>query len=187
MPQLVLPDPCVVLLVGPAGAGKSTFAARHFPPDAILSSDALREAIAGDAADQRATGPAFSALHRALDRRLAAGRLAIVDATNLTASARSSIRRIAGRRGVPVVAIVFDLPAELVRRQNAGRTGRVVPDDVVTRHLDALAAARAAGAFQREAYALVIRLADAAAVAGISVRFAPPGAGRPADPPQPQG
>src|SRR3972149_3902672 len=108
--ELRVPDPSVVLRGGAAGAGKSTFAARHFPASAVLSSDALRAAIAGDAADQSATRRAFTALHRALDRRLAAGLLTVVDATNVTAAARRTIRRAAARHGAPVVAIELDLP-----------------------------------------------------------------------------
>src|SRR6185369_12277405 len=56
---VLLPEPCLVILIGAAGAGKSTLAARLFAPDAILSSDALREVVAGDATDQRATKVAF--------------------------------------------------------------------------------------------------------------------------------
>ena len=70
--SLTLPDPSMVVLIGAAGSGKSTLAAAHFAPDEILSSDAFREVIAGDARDQRATGAAFRALGRALERRLAA-------------------------------------------------------------------------------------------------------------------
>lgn len=182
MPELVLPDPCVVLLVGPAGAGKSTFAARHFRPEAIFSSDALREAIAGDAADQRASGPAFRALHRALDRRLASGRAAVVDATNLTTAGRADVRRIAARHAVPVVALVLDLPEAVVRARNAGRAGRVVPDEVVTRHLASLAAAMTRGAFQAEGYTKVVSLTDPATIDRLTIRLVPAVGGAPAGP-----
>ena len=174
MSELAIPDPCVVLLVGAAGAGKSTFAARHFCPDAILSSDALREAIAGQAADQSATKAAFAALHRALDRRLAAHRLTVVDATNVTAKARLAIRRIAARYHVPVVAILLDLPADLVHRRNAARRERPVPAGVVSRHLDVLSAAVAGGSLAIEGYAAVIRLVDPDEVDRLTVRLVPP-------------
>ena len=52
---LSIPDPSLVVLIGAAGSGKSTFAARHFAPGEVLSSDAYRALIAGDPADQRAT------------------------------------------------------------------------------------------------------------------------------------
>ncbi|MEV0568074.1 hypothetical protein [Dactylosporangium sp. NPDC050588] len=39
---LTLPEPCVVVLVGPGGAGKSTWAEARFAADRIVSSDRLR-------------------------------------------------------------------------------------------------------------------------------------------------
>jgi predicted kinase len=163
----------VVLLVGAAGSGKSTFARRHFPADAIISSDSFREAIAGDAADQRHNGPVFKALHRALEGRLAAGRLAVIDATNLTAAARREIRERARLTGTPVIAIVFDLPAEVVRRQNAARPGRHVPDAIVERHLARLAVTLDRGTLEAEGYARVVALRDPAEVAQLSIRLIP--------------
>ena len=171
MAELLLPDPCVVLLVGAAGVGKSTFAARHFRPEAILSSDALRAAIAGDAADQRATRPAFAALHRALDRRLAAGLVAVIDATNLTRAARAAVRRIAAGHAVPVVAIILDLPEAVVRQRNAARTGRVVPNEVITRHLAELRRSLLPGGLTAEGYLRVVRLADPEEVEALRIRL----------------
>jgi protein phosphatase len=123
-----------VVLVGPAGSGKSTFAARHFAPDEVLSSDAYRAIIAGNAADQRATKPAFAALHRELARRLAAARFVVVDATNVERHARAALLRRARAAALPAAAIVFDLPTALVQERNARRS-RVVDPLVVTAHL----------------------------------------------------
>lgn len=133
--MLRLPDPSLVVLVGASGAGKSTFAARWFAPGEILSSDAFRERIAGDAADQRATRSAFTVLHRALARRLAQGKLTVVDATNVQRYARRALVRRALTAGVPTVAIVFDLQPALVLARNAVRPGRVVPSAIVSDQL----------------------------------------------------
>jgi predicted kinase len=180
MTELRIPDPSVVLLVGAAGAGKSTFAARHFPASAVLSSDALRAAITGDPADQRASRAAFAALHRLLERRLVAGRLTVIDATNVTAAARRTIRDIAARHGVPVVAIVLDLPEAIVRARNAARPERSVPEHAVTRHLSQLSSALARGDLDAEGYAQVAHLRDPVDVAGLAIRRVARGrAGRP--------
>jgi protein phosphatase len=128
------------VLVGAAGSGKSTFAARHFPPDAVLSSDAFRAILAGDEADQSVTRTAFSILHREAAKRLAAGRLVVVDATNVERHARIALLARARAVGVPAIAIVFALPAATVLARNAARAGRSVDTAVVERHLAVLAA-----------------------------------------------
>lgn len=131
--------PGLVVLIGAAGAGKSTLAARLFAPADILSSDALRAAIGGDAADQRATRPAFAILHREARRRLSEGRLVVVDATNVEISARRPLIRLAATAGVPATAIAIAASPADVHARNAGRAGRVVPVEVVDRHLAGVA------------------------------------------------
>ncbi|MBA2381734.1 MAG: AAA family ATPase [Chloroflexi bacterium] len=136
---IVLPVPALVALVGAAGSGKTTLAERLFEPSEILSSDALREVVGGDAADQRATRAAFAILHRETRRRLEAGRLVVVDATNVERSARLVLQRMARLTGVPAIAIVIIGPAGEIHRRNAARIGRVVPPEIVDRHLARLA------------------------------------------------
>jgi protein phosphatase len=165
-----LPEPCVVVLIGAAGAGKSTFAARHFAPAEILSSDALRAMVSGDESDQRATRTAFSILHRQLGKRLIAGRTSVVDATNVTTYARRAIVRAAAAGGMPVAAVVLDLDPELVIRRNAARTGRVVPEAAVHHQLAQLARALAPGVLEHEGFAAVHRLRTTDEIDGVVVR-----------------
>ena len=135
MPLITIPDPSLVVLVGAAGSGKTTFAARHFDPSEILSSDAYRAVIAGDEGDQTATRAAFGRLHRDLTRRLHAGRLTVVDATNVDRTARRGLLARSRVAGVPAVAFVFDLPAAVVLARNASRAERVVDGAIVHLHL----------------------------------------------------
>ena len=137
-PTMGLPDPSLVLLIGVTGSGKSTFAARHFRPTQVLSSDAFRALVADDETDQDATADAFELLHGAVDRRLARRRLTVIDATNLQPSARRPLLEAARRHGVPAVAIAFDLPPGVTARRNAARAGRTVPEAVHQRQVRAL-------------------------------------------------
>jgi predicted kinase len=136
---IAIPVPGLVVLIGASGSGKTTLAGRLFEPTEIVSSDDLRAAVSGDPADQRATRTAFGILHREVGRRLAAGRLVVVDATNVETAARRSLLRLAHLTGRPAITFVLAVPAGLVHERNAGRAGRVVPADVVDRHLERVA------------------------------------------------
>ena len=160
MPSLIVPDPSLVVLVGAAGAGKSSFAARHFARDEVLSSDGLRAAIAGDERDQRAKSAAFAALHRAVTRRAVSRQLSLVDATNVERKARRALLRRARAARLPGVAIVLDLPEHVVLARNAARTGRVVNPDVVRHHLAVLRHDVDRGTFEAEGWSLVVRIRE---------------------------
>jgi protein phosphatase len=166
---LVLPDPSLVVLIGAAGSGKSTLAARLFAPEEILSSDTLRAAVSGSEADQAATAIAFRILHRALERRLADGKMTVVDATNTKAEHRRPLLARARAAAVPTVAIVLDLPAALVEAQNAARAARVVDPEVVERHLDAIRRTVDDGRLVLEGFDHVVLLRSTPDVMGLRV------------------
>lgn len=165
-----LPEPCLVVLVGPAGSGKTTFAMRHFGPAEVVSSDALREVITGDAGDQSANRAVFAALHREVARRLEAGSSAVVDATNVEHHARRALLGLGARSEVAVVAVVLDLSLAETLARNGRRSGRPVPADVVERHHRRLARDLAARTMEGEGFTAVHVLVGADAIDSVAVR-----------------
>lgn len=133
----VLPvtDLSLVVLIGASGSGKSTFARRHFKPTEVISSDFCRGLVADDENDQSASKDAFDVLHYIAGKRLAAGRLTVVDATNVQAEARRQLVRLAREHDVLPIAVVLDLPEEVCLARNAARPDRAdMPRHVVQRH-----------------------------------------------------
>ncbi|MBM7804950.1 protein phosphatase [Geodermatophilus bullaregiensis] len=130
---LAVPDLSLVVLIGVSGSGKSTFARRHFAPTQVLSSDFCRGLVADDENDQSATPAAFALLHHIAGIRLRAGRLTVVDATNVKAEDRASLVRLAREHDVLPVAIVLDVPEGVCLARNAERPDRDLPPGVVQR------------------------------------------------------
>ncbi|MEO3847310.1 polynucleotide kinase-phosphatase [Streptomyces sp. B8F3] len=122
--RLGVPDLSLVVLIGTTGSGKSTFARRHFKPTEVLSSDFCRGLVADDENDQSASGDAFDVLHYVAGKRLAAGRLTVVDATSVQPEARRQLVRLAREHDVLPVAIVLDVPESVCRERNAARPDR---------------------------------------------------------------
>ncbi|ONH33491.1 polynucleotide kinase-phosphatase [Pseudofrankia asymbiotica] len=130
---IAIPEVCLVVLVGASGSGKSTFARTHFLPTQVLSSDFCRGLVADDENDQSATGDAFEVLHYIAGKRLAAGRLTVVDATNVQRHARQSLVELARAHDVLPVAIVLDPPERVCLERNAARPDRDFGPHVIRR------------------------------------------------------
>ena len=126
-----LPDPSLVVLIGPSGAGKGTFAARHFAATEVVSSDACRGAVADDPNDQAATADAFDLMRHVVGIRLRRGRLTVVDATNVRREDRAEWVRIARENDLFPVAVTLDVPEATCRERNANRPDRQFGPHVV--------------------------------------------------------
>jgi protein phosphatase len=133
MTELSIPQLSLVVLVGVTGSGKSTFAAAHFKPTEVISSDFCRGLVADDENDQSATPEAFEVLRFIAGRRLAAGRLTVIDATNVQPEARRDLVLLAREHDVLPVAIVLDLPERLCAERNARRPDRDFGPHVIRR------------------------------------------------------
>lgn len=136
--RLNIPDFSLVVLIGASGSGKSTFARRHFKETEILSSDFYRGVVSDDENDQGATADAFAVLHYVLEKRLAARRLTVIDATNVRPEDRKQLVQLARRYHALSVAIVFDLPEALCHERNASRPNRQFGRHVVHNHVRAI-------------------------------------------------
>src|SRR4249919_1341023 len=140
-PTLTLPSPCLIVLVGPAASGKSTWAAEWFPTHQVVSSDALRALVGEGEHDLSASKDAFALLDTVVQQRLRRRVTTVVDTLALDAAQRARYRALAEQAGVPCFAIAFDVPAAEIRARNRAR-GTTVPTAVVSAQLKGWPAVR---------------------------------------------
>src|SRR4051812_21767455 len=136
-----LPDPAVVVLVGAAGSGKSTWALDRYRRPEVGSSDDLRGILGSGPADLDASADAFDLLERIVAARLSRGLTTVIDTLGLDAARRTAWRDAAHAAGLPAVAVLLDTPGEECRRRNALRD-RPVPTPVLAEQVRRATAAR---------------------------------------------
>ncbi len=167
MTELGIPELSLVALVGASGSGKSTFAREHFGPFEVISSDFCRGLVSDDENDQDATRDAFDVLGYIAGKRLAAGRLTVVDATNVQRDARRNLVELAREHDVLPVAIVLDLPEQVCVERNEARSDRTFGARVVRRQREQLR--RSLRGLAREGFRKVHVLSSVEEVAAATV------------------
>ncbi|MER7848360.1 AAA family ATPase [Kitasatospora sp. NPDC096077] len=122
----------LVALIGPAGAGKTTYT-RAVPSRQVVSLDDLRALVTGgDSGDQGATAEAVQIHDLVLEGRLLRGRTVVCDSTNVEQAVRARLIERARRHDRPLLAIVMTTPLDVCLRRNSQRpANRRVPDDVL--------------------------------------------------------
>src|SRR5688500_14800567 len=133
-----IPALSLVVLAGPAGSGKSTFARRHFGPFEVLSSDFCRALVANDENEQSATRDAFAVLHHVAGLRLDRGLLTVIDATSVSPTARRPLVALARQHHVAAIAIVLDMPEHVCVARNRARAERSLDAEVIRRQAEQL-------------------------------------------------
>ncbi|MEG4035694.1 AAA family ATPase [Microcoleus sp. S36b_A4] len=169
--KITFPELSLVVLIGASGSGKSTFARQHFLPTEIISSDYCRGLVSDDENNQAATADAFEVLHLIAAKRLAAGKLTVIDATNVQPESRKSLVELARKYHCFLVAIVLDLPEKLCADRNQQRANRNFGNHVIRRHVQNLK--RSLKSLDREGFRYVYVLRSPEEIDAVEVERQP--------------
>jgi protein phosphatase len=169
--KLSIPALALVVLIGPSGSGKSSFGRKHFKPTEVISSDLCRGLVSDDENDQSATSDAFAVLHFIAARRLAAGKLTVIDATNVLSEDRKELLKLAGEYHCLPVAIVFNLAEKVCHERNAARPDRQFGPHVVRRQHAYMR--RSLGQLRREGFSHISVLSSVEQVETVEITREP--------------
>jgi protein phosphatase len=158
MEKLILPELSLVILIGPSGSGKSTFARRCFLSTEVISSDFCRGLITDNENDQAITSEAFDLLRTITSKRLAAGHLTVIDATNVHPEDRKPFISLAKEYHTVPVALVFDFPEKICQEHNRQRTDRQIPASAVHRQIEQMH--RGLGGLKKEGFRYIYTITE---------------------------
>jgi protein phosphatase len=169
--NIEIPDFSLVVLVGSTGSGKSTFAAKHFLPTEVISSDYCRRLVSDDETDQSVTADAFDLVREIAAKRLKHRKLAVIDATNVRPADRKAWIGLARQWHALPIAIVFDPGVDVCIERNKARPDRAFGGQVVQRMVSEVR--RGLGGLQREGFRQVWKLTSVESIEGCAVTRQP--------------
>ncbi|MGO8960343.1 MAG: LLM class flavin-dependent oxidoreductase [Streptosporangiaceae bacterium] len=129
-----IPDPAVVVLVGPSGSGKSSWAGERYLAREIVSSDQLRAVVGSGENDLDASADAFWLLDQIAAARARRRLTTVIDTLGLDPARRRGYLAVARQASLPAVAVLFDTDPALCRQRNRERS-RPVPAAVLDAQL----------------------------------------------------
>ncbi len=165
--NIEIPRLALVVLVGVSGSGKSTFAAKMFAPTEVVSADMCRALVADDRTDQSATEDAFALLREIASRRLARGRLTVIDATNVYADDRKRLLELASEYHVAGIAFVLNVSERECLKRNENRGEDRIPSAAIRGQARALK--RSLPLLGEEAFSHVFQLDSAQEISAIHI------------------
>lgn len=131
-----------IMLVGPAGAGKSTYTEylSNWNADlVVVSSDSIRGELFGDENIQKDPGIVFTECRKRCIEALKSGKDAVLDATNLKRKLRvaflNDVKNSVGKQHVFAECVVIAATFECCCYQNTKRDRRV-PEDVIRKQFN---------------------------------------------------
>lgn len=160
--HIEIPDFALIVLIGSSGSGKSTFAAKHFRPTEVISSDHCRGLVSDDENDQSVSGDAFDLVREIAGKRLKNRKLTVIDANNVRAADRKSWIELARRWHALPVAIVIDPGIDICIERNRTRPDRPFGGEVVRRMVSEIR--RGLRGLEREGFRQVWQLSSSEAV-----------------------
>jgi predicted kinase len=145
MLSLKVPQQTLLVLSGPTGAGKSTFARKvvethrllDFKPTMIISSDDCRALVCDDETNQQVNRDTFDLFYYIINKRMFQKRFTIADSTALYADARRKLLELAHQHHYYTCLLIFNIPLALCVQRDRQRE-RLVGEKVIAYHMGLL-------------------------------------------------
>lgn len=127
-----IPLHSLVIMVGPAGGGK-TMTTKRFSPYEVIGAENVRYELIGDYQRMDINDTVFREIHRRTQLKLEMGERVVIDATNLRKKDRTSLADIGVKMGVPIYYMVCNRNLD-EKLEDSNRSWRNSPVGIINKH-----------------------------------------------------